>query len=312
MRRFRVGYVGSWLLLFCLAPPAPADTIWAPMWDLRHVPMTWEVRASESTLTVRSFNADFGSFRVQNQAGSVTLATVTGVGDVSTAPLAVVPGDIYRVSVDSGFHYRMSWVGIDWARLGPGLQASGPGPNRGFQSDAELGFDVRWSSLPSRFADTTWSYFTEPGERLSISVEHMTGDPTGAARFEWISPSGVVTVADPDGIPGVGTDHFPARGGNLANPPNPASPYWEEYTAPTDEAGWWGFKLIAKDGPLVPYAWHYVLDRTDAGRDQNHYLRPGALLDPEGPDLPEPASLVAFGSGALILLACVRRRGRAA
>lgn len=239
--------------------------------------------------------------------GSTTLATVGGGGDISTGPIAVTPGSIYRMVYESGFHVRPNWDGAEWARLGPGSQAAGPGATTGFQSDAELGFDSRWASLSSKFADTTWSINVASGEHPSLSVEHMTGDATGASKFEWISPSGVKTVADPDGLPGTGGAHFVARGGDLFSPPDPSSPQWDEYSTPTTEAGWWGFKLTAKDGTLDPYAWHYVLDRTDAGADQYLYLRPGAILDPNHTVPDSGGTVVLMGVGLVGLMGVARR-----
>lgn len=283
-------------------------TIWAPMWDVRHRPMEWEVRAEGNLLSVNGYFDGGGGYRVTTRDGLTTLGAVGGVGDLSTGPLAVVPGEVYKVQVTSGFHVRMHWVGVQWARLGEGQQGAGPGDGIGFQSDAELGFDARWDALPSQFADTVWSFYVSDGEQLSLSVEHMTGDPAGTEKFEFISPSNVVTLVDANGIPGSGTDHYPARGGNLGSMPDPTSPYWQEYTAPVAESGWWGFKLYAKTGPLNPYAWHYVLDRTDNAEDPSIYLRPGALLDPNSSVTPEPVTATLGGMGLCVLIGVLRRR----
>jgi hypothetical protein len=285
------------------------------MWDVRQTPMEWQIKASSSTINVHAFFADSGNISVLTSGGTL-LKTISGSGDKSTGLINVTVGEIYRVRVNSGFHIRPHFDGVEWVRMGPGLQAAGPGGSKGFQSDAELGFDARWDHLPAVFADTTWSYNVAAGETLRISVEHMTGDTRGARRFEFISPTGVVTVADANGMPGSGTAHFQARGGSLANAPNPASIYWEEYTAPVSQAGSWGFRLLAHEGNGTPYSWHYVLDRTDAGADQFSYLMPGAILDPGAPapsPVPEPSALTmlaigVFGAGGLVWR---RRRNRA-
>jgi hypothetical protein len=271
------------------------DEIWAPMWDIRSLPLTFELKADSPTLVANSFNPDGATFRVTTADGLTTLATASGVNDVTTGPIAVTPGETYKMVYDTGFHVRPNWTGVEWARLGAGPQAAGPGSAIGFPSDAELGFDQRWGHLPSQFADTIWSLNVGAGERPEISVEHMTGNVAGAALFEWVSPSAVVTTADADGMPGSGGAHFQARAGSLANPPNPASEYWDEYTAPVAEAGWWGFKLHASDGDPNPYSWHYVLDRTDDGLDQHLYLRPGATVKPT-PESGTTFSLLALSS----------------
>ena len=286
---------------------ASADTILAPMWDIRSLPMTWEIKASGPTLTAHSYFADGGGFKITTEDGSSTLATVGGFGDHSTGPLAVTPGAIYKMVFEGGFHVRPHWDGIEWARLGPGMQGAGPGSAIGFQSDAELGFDDRWLGLPSTFADTTWSYNVAPGERLSLSVEHVTGDADGADKFEFISPASTTTLADGDGLPGTGGVHWAARGGDYFTAPDPSSPQWEEYTAPTDEAGWWGFKLSVTPGHLEPYSWHYILDRTDGGADQYAYLRAGAIRPPV---IPEASTIFAGGGVALVALLGWRARRR--
>lgn len=284
-----------------------ADTIWAPMWDIRSLPMTWEIKASGPSLNAHAYFADGGSFSITTLDGSSTLATVGGFGDHSTGPVAVTAGEIYKMTFTGGFHVRPHWDGIDWARLGPGLQGAGPGTAIGFQSDAELGFDDRWLGLPSSFADTTWSFRVAAGEHLSLSVEHMTGDVDGADKFEFISPSGLTTLADGDGLPGTGGGHFAARGGNLFAAPDTTSPQWEEYSAPASDEGWWGFKLSVTPGHLDPYAWHYVLDRTDGGADQYAYLRVGAIRPPV---VPEAGTMIAGGSVGLMAAWIWRSRRR--
>ena len=290
--------------------PASAAAIWAPMWDIRNLPMTFEAKASGSSMTFGNYFADCGSLTVRD-AASATVATLSGCGQLSTT-FATTAGQNYRFTYTSGFHVRPNWDGAEWVRLGAGAQGAGPGGAIGFQSDAELGFDDRWQGLSSKFADTTWYYYVGANEQLKISVEEITGDATGAAKFEWIAPSGTVTTADADGIPGSLGNHFPARGGSLSNAPDPASQFWEEYTAPVNgEAGWWGFKLSARDYSVIhlnPYAWHYILDRTDDGADQNHYLLTGSIADPNRP-LPEPGSLALAGLG-LAAAAGLRRRRR--
>ena len=277
------------------------------MWDVRQTTMDWQFQASDSTINVHAFFADGGTIQILHPDGTTVYTTISGVGDRSTGPLAATPGAIYTARVTNGFHIRPHWDGVEWVRMGPGLQGAGPGGAGGFQSDAELGFDARWGHLPAVFAHTTWSYNVAAGERLSVSVEHMTGDTRGAVRFEFISPSGTVYIADADGMPGSGFAHFQARpGGNLLAAPNPASIYWEEYLAPVMEAGVWGFRLIAQEGHGTPYAWHYVLDRTDPGADQFHYLRTGAIADPDGPApnnnvVPEPASASILALSVLAL-----------
>lgn len=273
--------VGAALLALVGSSRLAATQIWAPMWDIRSLPMTWEVKAESSSLVVNSFNADGATFQVWR--GGTLLSTVSGYGDVTSGALATTAGEILQVKYTSGFHVRPNWVGAEWARLGIGTQGSGPNGSTGFPSDAELGFDTRWGHLPSQYADTTWSFNVAAGEQLKLSVEHMTGNIYGAKKFEFISPTGVVTVADANGMPGSGGAHFQARGGNLAAAPDPNSVYWDEYSAPVSEAGWWGFKLYAADGEGVPYSWHYVLDRMDAGNDQYIYLRAGSILDPNKP-----------------------------
>jgi hypothetical protein len=267
------------------------------MWDIRNIPLIFEVKADGGSVTFHSFNVGGGSFEVRDSSNTL-IGSAAGGGNVS-AMIATSAGSSYFMRYTSGFHVRPHWEGIEWARTGPGLQGAGPGANIGFQSDAELGFDERWGALPSQFADTTWFYNVAPGEGLSVSVEHMTGHIPGAEKFEWVSPSGTLTVADPDGMPGSGGSHFVARGGNLALAPNPASPYWEEYIAPVGgESGWWGLRLSAKDPPNNPYSWHYVLDRTDPGVDQLHYLNPGSILNPE---VPEPSAVLLLATGLAAL-----------
>lgn len=309
MKSVQIGRVALTALGLSFAPwTASADTVWGPMWDVRSLPMEWQVKASDPTLNVHAYFADGGRIRVYD--GAIQMSVISGTGDRATGALSVTPGNVYRMVIDQGFHVRPNWDGVEWIRLGPGRQAAGPAGGVGFQSDAELGFDSRWNNLPSRFADTTWSFNVAAGETLRLSLEHMTGNLLGAKRFEFISPSGLTYIADADGMPGSGNAHFAARGGSLNNAPNPASVYWEEYTAPTSEAGWWGFKLISQEGTANPYAWHYVLDRTDAGADQFAYLRPGALAPP----VPEPSALVllmsATSAGIGTVLSCRKNRAR--
>ena len=271
---------------------AAAQTVWAPMWDMRFTPMTWEFKASGDSVTSSYFSDGFAFASVTSNAAVTPLS---GGGDQTTPSLPTTPGEIYTMTFGGGFHVRPHWEGVEWARLGQGIQAAGPGSNVGFPSDAELGFDSRWANLPSHFADTTWYFQVADGERLSVSVEEIVGDTRDGRTFEFISPSGVVTTADADGLPGSGVNHYPARGGSLANPPDPTSAFWDEYTAPTSEAGWWGFKLNAVDGVGTPYAWHYILDRTDSGEDQHAYLRPDSILDPMKPIVNSDVMQIALG-----------------
>jgi len=277
------------------------------MWDKRSPDMTWDVKASGSTISVYSLNVDGMTITLEDQIGNVlgTVSSSAWMTDVALTVPGLTTGEVYKVRVNGGLHYRMHWDGIDWATPCLGQQGVGPDGALGFQSDAALGFDARWGHLPSQFSHTTWYFNVAESEHLSVSLEHVTGER--AKQFAFISPSGVETVVDPDGMPGAGHGHWQARGGNYYASPDPLSPYWDEYTAPTAEAGLWGFKLYAIDGEPHPYAFHYILDRTDDGADQNAYIYSGSILDPT---IPEPLSAVGLACAVAGLGGYLRRRRR--
>src|SRR5262245_4863263 len=90
--------------LLLAAGPASADLIWAPMWDIRTLPMNWEVRASGASTTFFSHFADGGTFNVYNSS-NVLLATVNGgIGEDKSTTVATVAGEIYRMEFSAGFH----------------------------------------------------------------------------------------------------------------------------------------------------------------------------------------------------------------
>ena len=303
-------------LLLCLGlgvGAADAATIWAPMWDQRSQVMDWEVLGSSPSVTFSSDFIDSGFFSVKDKDGNLIANSSFGSG-LRQVTISATPGERYTMTVNiSGIHYRNHWDGVEWVRIGSGDQLPSPGTDLGFQSDAELGFDHRWGTLPAQYAHTTWYYNVSPSELLSVSVEHVTGHTPGAKKFEWIAPDGTATVADADGMPGSGFAHWQARAGSRFNAVNTASQYWDEYVAPapgTDPTGeWWGFKLYADSGlQNLPYSWHYILDRTDPGTDQYHYLLPGSIKDPTKTPEPGVLALVLLPLGAL---AIARRRASA-
>ncbi len=287
----------GFMLLTCCFSTVQASTIWAPMWDSREGEMTWEVKASKDFFTAYSYNVGASTITITDSDNNF-ITSVSGDGDVQVTASDLAAGEIYKVNVAGDLHYRMHWDEIDWARLGRGSQEAGPYDSTGFQSDAALGFDARWDDLDSQFSDTTWYYNVGANETLSVSAEHVTGEESAA--FSFISPSGVETVADADGLPGAGYGHWPARGGLYDNAPDVDSVYWDEYIAPTSEEGLWGFKLYAIDGTPHPYAFHYILDRTDAGLDQYAYLYADSMKSPDTP-IPEPSTFVLMCLGIVIL-----------
>lgn len=136
-------------------------------------------------------------------------------------------------------------------------------------SNLELGFDARFNTLPSAFADTTWFYRLDSGDNFSWTglFDDFPGG-ADAAQIDLIDPVGnvVQTFATQPLLPGAGTTITQTIGAG--------------------QAGFWGVKLTAP--PVVtPFAGHYLMDVEvtdslgviDVEKSERHYLLENSFIN---------------------------------
>ena len=258
----------------------PGDVV-APMWILRDGEMTFQAKASGSSLRVTLYAADsLTKLTIADQGGSPIDSIQISTDQTGSLSATVTSGQIYQVTVLArrpGARFRLMARGAEWLRLpddGDGWTGGflpGAGENNGTESSAELGYSVRWSDTPATFADTTWYFNVVSGDATFESaacVESPYGDAERSTR--WTDPSGQFRAAT-------------WGAGNVVG--------CSSLSAPSPLPGFWGMQLLA-DPPYSPGPQQYMVTKPGAGADDWIYLRqssmagppcgPSVILDPVG------------------------------
>ena len=234
----------------------------------------WIIVADDSgSITVQVFNSDQGLVSLDGQPPQTI--------DNETLTLRVpntTPGTEYVFThelIGGLAHYRPQFIGAEHVyirenRTSPNdvfNSSSGTGTQIG--SNLELGFDERWSALPSVFADTTWFYDLDAGDTITWRgfYDNFPGG-ADAIQVELIRPDGIVvqTVNNQAVFPGNGTQL--------------------SQTIPAGQGGFWGIKLTAPAN-ITPYAGHYLMDvevtdsngNRDATKSERHYLTEDSFIN---------------------------------
>lgn len=237
-------------------------------------------------------NIDVWSFVVDSIGSDVTIdvydndggvITIDGQNPVAPAPMSTVtltlsnpqPGSVHTLEYQLGAglglsHYRPFFKGatevfLTEDRTSPNdvfNSVSGGGPGTFTGSNLELGFDERFDTLPSHFADTTWFYRLDDGDQFTWRG-FFDDFPGGAdsIQIELIDPLRNTVQVFPTQplLPGAGTTIT--------------------HTVGIGEGGFWGVKLTAPP-VITPYAGHYLMDvevlnatgTRDATKSERHYL----------------------------------------
>lgn len=227
----------------------------------------WIIVADDSgSISVEVYNENQGIIAIDGRN------PVTINGETVTITLDnVVPGSehVFTHELIGGLaHYRPRFIGAQHVylredRTSPNdvfNSASGTGTEIG--SNLELGFDARFDTLPSIFADTTWFYDLDPGDQFTWRgfFDDFPGG-ADATQIDLIDPAGniIQSITGPSLLPGNGTTLTATVG-------------------PT-QGGFWGVKLTAPP-VIAPFAGHYLMDVEvldsqgvrDADKSERHYL----------------------------------------
>jgi hypothetical protein len=239
------------------------------MWILQDGEMTFQAKASSSTLRITLYAANsLTGLTIADQGGTPLSSIQISTDQTGNLSAAVTPGQIYQVTVlarRAGARFRLMARGAEWLRLPDdgdnweGGCVPGAGENNGTESSAELGFGIRWSDAPATFADTTWYFNVVSGDAVldsSSCVESPYGDAERVSQ--WTDPSGQFRASTWGAGSVVG---------------------WTTLTVLSPMPGFWGMKLVANP-PYSPQPQQYMVAKGDSGGDDWIYLRPSSMAGP--------------------------------
>ena len=256
----------------------PVGIINAPMIDqfadaTSDVDEWYLIADSTGQVSVEVYDDDGGIIDID---GLVT----TNVGPQSTTTITLgglTPGSehVFTHTFTTFTHYRPQFQGVSAVYLREDASSpndvfnssSGNGFSEG--SNLELGFDVRFNTLPSSFADTTWFYDLDVGD--TITWRGFFDDfPLGAdaASIDLVDPNGVIQSS------ATSQPILPIPGTTLSA------------TVASGQEGFWGIRITAPN-VIAPFAGHYLMDvevtdqagDRDAIKSERHYLLPQSFAD---------------------------------
>ena len=246
----------------------PGDVV-APMWILQDGEMTFQVKASASSLRITLYAANsLTELTIADQGGTPLGSIQISTDQTGNLTTAVTPGQIYQVRVlvrRAGARFRLMARGAEWMRLPDdgdswdGGFVPGAGENNGTESSAELGFGVRWSDTPATFADTTW-YFNAVSGDATLATSSCVESPYGDAErlTRWTDPSGQFRAST-------------WSAGNVIG--------CTTLTVQSPMPGFWGMQLQANP-PYSPAPQQYMVYKGDGSGDDWIYLQPGSMAGP--------------------------------
>ncbi|TWU47288.1 Dockerin type I repeat protein [Rubripirellula tenax] len=233
----------------------------------------WSIVADDSgSISVTVYDSDQGIISL-NGGTPVTLNNETRTITINN----VAPGSVHVFThelIGTLTHYRPVFSGASQVffvenRTSPNdvfNSASGTGTETG--SNLELGFDERFDTLPSKFADTTYFYDLDVGDQITWRgfFDDFPGG-ADAVQVDLIAPDGTI-------VQSVNTQPILPNAGTTLNA-----------TVGANQAGFWGVKLTAPES-IEPFAGHYLMDvevtgaggARDVQKSVRHYLLKDSFL----------------------------------